>query len=38
MKIILMGDSTMQTNDASTYPQVGWGQMLSLFLKAMFRL
>jgi lysophospholipase L1-like esterase len=34
MKIILMGDSTMQTNDASTYPQVGWGQMLSLFFKS----
>ncbi len=34
MKIILMGDSTMQTNDATTYPQVGWGQMLPLFFKS----
>ncbi|MDD3171768.1 MAG: rhamnogalacturonan acetylesterase [Bacilli bacterium] len=31
MKIILMGDSTMQYNDATTYPQTGWGQMLPLF-------
>lgn len=31
MRIILMGDSTMQYNDATTYPQVGWGQMLTLF-------
>lgn len=29
-----MGDSTMQTNDATTYPQVGWGQMLPLFFKS----
>ena len=26
-----MGDSTMQYNDATTYPQTGWGQMLPLF-------
>lgn len=38
MKIILMGDSTMQTNDATTYPQVGWGQMLSLFFKSDVRI
>ena len=31
MRIILFGDSTMQYNDASTYPQMGWGQMLPLF-------
>ena len=31
MRIILLGDSTMQYNDASTYPQMGWGQMLPLF-------
>ena len=31
MRIILFGDSTMQYNDASTYPQTGWGQMLPLF-------
>ena len=27
-----MGDSTMQTNDANTYPQVGWVQALPLFI------
>lgn len=32
MKLIFMGDSTMQTNDANTYPQVGWVQALSLFI------
>ncbi len=33
MKIICMGDSTMQYNDASTYPQVGWPQALEKHLK-----
>lgn len=33
MKIFLAGDSTMQYNDFSTYPQVGWGQVLNLFIK-----
>lgn len=33
MKIFLAGDSTMQYNDYTTYPQVGWGQVLPLFLK-----
>ena len=32
MKLIFMGDSTMQTNDANTYPQVGWVQALPLFI------
>lgn len=33
MKIFLAGDSTMQFNDYSTYPQVGWGQILTQFVK-----
>lgn len=28
MKIIFLGDSTMQLNDASTFPQYGWPQAL----------
>ncbi len=28
MRILFLGDSTMQLNDASTYPQVGWPQGL----------
>ena len=32
MRILIMGDSTMQQNYASTYPQVGWPQALPLFL------
>ena len=33
MKIVCMGDSTMQYNDASTYPQIGWPQTLYPYLK-----
>lgn len=33
MKLIFMGDSTMQNNDADTYPQVGWVQALPLFIR-----
>lgn len=33
MKIIALGDSLMQRNDFRTYPQVGWVQMLRLFLE-----
>lgn len=32
MRILIMGDSTMQQNYADTYPQVGWPQALPLFL------
>lgn len=32
MKLICLGDSTMQYNDASTYPQVGWPQALYRYL------
>jgi len=32
MRIFIIGDSTVQYNDISTYPQSGWGQMLSLYL------
>ena len=28
MKLVFLGDSTMQLNDASTYPQCGWPQAL----------
>lgn len=28
MKLIFLGDSTMQYNDATTYPQVGWPQTI----------
>jgi lysophospholipase L1-like esterase len=32
-RVFLAGDSTMQYNDCTTYPQTGWGQMLPLFLR-----
>lgn len=32
MRIFCLGDSTMQYNDAKTWPQTGWAQMLPLFL------
>lgn len=32
MNLIFMGDSTMQKNDSSTYPQVGWPQALPQFI------
>lgn len=32
MRILCLGDSTMQYNDCATYPQTGWPQMLPLFL------
>lgn len=31
--IYMIGDSIMQTNQYPTYPQTGWGQVLSLFTK-----
>ena len=31
--IFLIGDSTCQTNDESTFPQVGWGQFFEEYLK-----
>ncbi|MCM1320990.1 MAG: rhamnogalacturonan acetylesterase [Bacteroides sp.] len=31
-RIFMAGDSTMQYNDCTTYPQTGWGQVLPLFL------
>lgn len=31
--IFWAGDSTVQTNDYTTYPQTGIGQVFSLFLK-----
>lgn len=33
MKIILLGDSTLQYNNCKTYPQTGWGQVLPLFFQ-----
>ena len=33
MKIFFAGDSTMQFNDYSTYPQVGWPQVFPTFVK-----
>lgn len=33
MKLIFLGDSLMQYNDESTFPQTGWPQMISSFLK-----
>ena len=33
MKLICLGDSTMQLNDETTYPQVGWPQALEGRLK-----
>ena len=32
MKLIFLGDSTMQYNDETTYPQVGWPQGLTPYL------
>lgn len=32
-KIYLIGDSTCQYNDQSTYPQVGWGQFFGEYIK-----
>ena len=32
-RIYMIGDSIMQTNSYATYPQTGWGQTLSLFIK-----
>ena len=32
IRIICMGDSTMQYNDCTTYPQTGWPQALARFL------
>jgi len=32
-RIFWAGDSTVQTNDYTTYPQTGIGQVFSLFLK-----
>lgn len=31
-KIYMIGDSIMQTNKFATFPQTGWGQVLSLFI------
>lgn len=33
MKVLMMGDSTMQFNNIYKYPQTGWAQALTLFLK-----
>ena len=33
MKLLMIGDSTMQTNKKSTFPQFGWGQLLPMFCK-----
>ncbi len=33
MKIFMAGDSTMQFNDYSTFPQVGWAQVFVEFVK-----
>lgn len=33
MRIFFAGDSTMQFNDFSTYPQVGWPQVFQTFVK-----
>lgn len=33
MKIVCMGDSTMQYNNIYRYPQFGWAQVLPIFLK-----
>lgn len=35
-KIFWAGDSTVQTNDISTYPQTGIGQVFSLYIKPEF--
>ena len=36
-KIFLFGDSTCQYNDESTFPQVGWGQFFSEYLKDQYQ-
>ena len=33
MKLLLIGDSTMQTNRKNTYPQMGWGQIVPMFFR-----
>lgn len=33
MKIILLGDSTLETYQANRYPQTGWGQVFPRFIK-----
>jgi len=33
-KIYLIGDSTCQTNDKSTYPQKGWGQVFKNYISS----
>ncbi|GAU75735.1 rhamnogalacturonan acetylesterase [Fusibacter sp. 3D3] len=33
MKIYLIGDSTLQYNNIKTYPQMGWGQVLHLYVE-----
>ena len=33
MKLLMIGDSTMQTNKKNTFPQFGWGQTLPMFCK-----
>jgi len=33
MAIFLIGDSTLQYNDETTYPQVGWGQVFIKYVK-----
>ncbi len=38
MKIVCMGDSTMQYNDETTFPQVGWPQALEELLNKDVRL
>ena len=38
MKLICMGDSTMQYNDETTFPQVGWPQALEELLNKDVRL
>ncbi len=34
MRLFIVGDSTVQFNDITTYPQMGWGQMLHLYLES----
>lgn len=33
MRLVMMGDSIMQTNNSDTYPQIGWGQVISNYFK-----
>lgn len=35
--IFLMGDSTCQTNDETTFPQVGWGQFLQEYINCSYK-